>query len=110
MAEADLNSIIDYIAQDNPVRAETFGKELRAKAGQLAAQPNMGRTGRPGLPAGVHELVAHRNYILFYRVLDNARTVEILRIKHVYSTGIVLSLVLRLELKFMRGVIQWSKH
>ena len=32
------------------------------------------------------------------------------RIKHVCNTGIVLSLALRLGLKFMRGVIQWSKH
>jgi toxin ParE1/3/4 len=41
-----------------------------------------GRTGRPGLSAFLRELVAHRNYIVFYRVLDEARTVEILRVKH----------------------------
>jgi len=34
------------------------------------------------LPAGVRELVVHRNYIVFYRALDAARTVEILRLKH----------------------------
>nr|WP_237392621.1 type II toxin-antitoxin system RelE/ParE family toxin [Steroidobacter denitrificans] len=48
----------------------------------LAQPPKMGRAGRPGLPAFVRELVAHRNYILFYRVLDETRTVEILRVKH----------------------------
>jgi len=82
MAEADLDNIIDYIAQDNPTRAETFGQELRDKALPLAQHPKMGRTGRPGLPAFVRELVAHRNYIVFYRVLDDAGTVEILRVKH----------------------------
>ena len=82
MAEADLDNIIDYIAQDNPTRAETFGQELRDKTLPLAQHPKMGRTGRPGLPAFVRELVAHRNYIVFYRVLDETPTVEILRVKH----------------------------
>ena len=82
MAEADLDNIIDYIAQDNPTRAEEFGQELRDKTLPLAQHPKMGRTGRPGLPAFVRELIAHPNYIVFYRVLDEARTVEILRVKH----------------------------
>lgn len=82
MAEADLKNIIDYIAQDNPTWGETFGQALRDKTLPLARHPKMGRTGRPGLPAFVRELVAHRNYIVFYRVLDEANTVEILRVKH----------------------------
>lgn len=82
MAEADLGNIIDYIAQDNPARAETFGLELRDKIGALAQHPELGRAGRPGLPDGVRELVAHRNYIVLYRVLHEVRTVEVLRIRH----------------------------
>ena len=82
IAEADLNSIIDYIAQDNPTKAEEFGQELRDKTLPLAQHPKLGRTGRPGLPAFLRELVAHRSYIVFYRVLEEARTVEILRVKH----------------------------
>lgn len=82
IAEADLDSIIDYIAQDNPTKAEAFGQELRDKTLPLAQHPKLGRTGRPGLPPFLRELVAHRNYIVFYRVLDEARTVEILRVKH----------------------------
>ena len=82
MAEADLDSIIEYIAQDNPTRAEEFGQELRKNTLPLAQHPRLGRTGRPGMPAGVRELIAHRGYIMFYRVLDEARTVEILRVKH----------------------------
>jgi toxin ParE1/3/4 len=38
--------------------------------------------GRPGLPDWLRELVVHPNYIVFYRVLAEARTVEILRVKH----------------------------
>ncbi|MDZ4150391.1 MAG: type II toxin-antitoxin system RelE/ParE family toxin [Methylococcales bacterium] len=82
MAEADLDNIIDYIAQDNPTKAEKFGQALRDRVLPLAQHPKLGRTGRPGLPVFLRELVAHRNYIVFYRVLDEARTVEILRLKH----------------------------
>ena len=83
IAEADLGNIIDYIAQDNSTRAEEFGQELRDKTLPLAQHPKLGRTGRPGLPAFLRELVIHPNYIVFYRVLAEARTVEILRVKHV---------------------------
>lgn len=82
IAEADLNQIIDYIALDNPIKAVEFGHVLRAKVLPLEQNPKLGRTGRPGLPAFLRELVAHRNYIIFYRVLEESRTVEILRVKH----------------------------
>lgn len=82
MAEADLDSIIESISHDNPAREEEFGQALRDKTLPLAKHPLMGRTGRPGLPDFVRELIVHRNYIVFCRVLDEARTVEILRVKH----------------------------
>ncbi len=82
IAEADLDNIVDYIAQDNPIKAEEFGQELRAKVLPLAQQPRIGHTARPGLPDFLRELVVYPNYIVFYRVLDDARTVEILRVKH----------------------------
>ena len=82
MAEADLSDIIDYIAQDSPIRAETFGQELRDKVSLLAKHPKLGRSDRPGLPAFVRGLVAHQHYIILYRVLPDARIVEILRVKH----------------------------
>jgi len=82
IAEADLDNIIDYIAQDSPANAKKFGKELRDKTKQLAEFPCTGRSGRPSLPDWLRELVAHKNYIIFYRVLDESRTVEILRVKH----------------------------
>ncbi len=79
IAEADLDNIIGYIAQDSPANAKKFGKELRDKTKQLAVLPG---SGRPGLPSWLRELVAHKNYIIFYRVLDESRIVEILRVKH----------------------------
>jgi toxin ParE1/3/4 len=81
-AREDVRAIVRYIAQDNPTRAVTFGKELKDKTRPLADHPELGRTGRPGLPAYVRELVAHRNYIILYRLWAEADVVEILRVKH----------------------------
>jgi len=81
-AREDLRAIVRYIAEYDPGRARSFGQELRDKTQPLADYPALGRPGRPGLPASVRELIVHRNYIVFYRVLDAARTVEILRLKH----------------------------
>lgn len=82
LAELALDDIVEYIAQDNPALAVELVVELRDKAAALALHPMMGRSGRPGLPAFVRELVVHRNYIVFYRVLKEARIVEILQVKH----------------------------
>ena len=77
-AREDVHAILAYIGKDNPTRARSFGQELRDKI----QQPELDRSGRPGLPDYVRELVAHPNYIIFYRVLSDARIVEILRVKH----------------------------
>lgn len=81
-AREDLRGIVRYIGKDNPTRARSFGKELRDKTKPLARHPELGRTGRPGLPEWLRELVVHPNYIIFYRVLAEARTVEVLRVRH----------------------------
>lgn len=82
MAQEDLRTIVRYIGKDNPTRAKSFGKELRDKTKLLAQHPELGHTGRPGLPDWLRELVVHPNYIVFYRVLAEARTLQILRVKH----------------------------
>jgi plasmid stabilization system protein ParE len=81
-AGEDLLAIVRYIGKDSPVKARRFGQELRDRISLLAQHPELGHTGRPGLPDYVRELVVHRNYVVFYRVLNEAHTVEILRVKH----------------------------
>ncbi|SFW37817.1 type II toxin-antitoxin system RelE/ParE family toxin [Nitrosovibrio sp. Nv17] len=81
-AREDLGAIVRYIGKDNPTRARSFGEELRDKTLPLAQHPELGRTGRPGQPALVRELVIHRNYLVYYRVWNEAGIVEILRVKH----------------------------
>ena len=82
MAREDLRAIVRHIGRDNPTRAKSFGQELRDKTKPLAQHPELGRKGRPGLPEWLRELMVHPNYIVFYRVLAEARSVEILRLKH----------------------------
>ncbi|MHB8571157.1 MAG: type II toxin-antitoxin system RelE/ParE family toxin, partial [Metallibacterium sp.] len=69
MARDDLRAIVHYIGKDNPARAKSFGKELRDKTKPLAQHPELGRTGRPGLPDWLRELVVQPYYIVFYRLL-----------------------------------------
>mgnify|MGYP001402931967 FL=1 len=79
MAREDLRGIVRYIGKDDPTRAKSFAKDLRDKTRPLAQHPELGRPGR--LP-GIRELVAHSYYIIFYRVLAEDHTVQILRVKH----------------------------
>jgi len=46
---------------------------------QLAEHPELGRLGR--LP-DIYELVVHPNCIVFCPILDEARTVQVLRVRH----------------------------
>ncbi len=82
MKSEDLRAIVRYIGKDNLMHAKRFGKELRDKTKLLAQHPELRRAGRPGLPDWLRELVVHSNYIVFYRLLPEARTVQVLRVKH----------------------------
>ncbi|MGF1642158.1 MAG: type II toxin-antitoxin system RelE/ParE family toxin [Thiotrichales bacterium] len=81
-AREDLRAIVQFIGKDAPTRARAFGRDLHDKTLPLAQHPELGHTGRPGLAVPARELVVHRNHIVFYRVLHETRTVEILRVKH----------------------------
>lgn len=76
-AEADLEQIGDFIAQDHALRAKSFIRELRARCTSLSAHPWQGRA-TPTVGAGVRVLI-FRSYLIFYRV-DN--DVEIDRVIH----------------------------
>ncbi|MBS0326005.1 MAG: type II toxin-antitoxin system RelE/ParE family toxin [Proteobacteria bacterium] len=78
----DWNPESKRTTRGRPARAGAFGSELKQKTLVLADQPGLGRTGRPGMPTGVRELVVHPNYIIIHRVREAERTVEILRVKH----------------------------
>ena len=76
-AIADRKRIIAYIAQEKPRAAIELGDLLMEKAGLLDLYPLLGPVGRV---TGTRELTVHPNYILIYRLVDDA--VEVLRVKH----------------------------
>lgn len=76
-ADADLESVVAFIAQKSPAAAERIGLELVAIIFALDQLPNRGAPVRlwPGL-----RKIAHRHYLIIYRVNEAASVVEIVRI------------------------------
>jgi toxin ParE1/3/4 len=77
-AEADLEAIGDYIAQDNPARAVTFVQEFHETFTQLAEMPLSG-SARPYLGPGIRVRPVGR-YVVYYRPVSDG--VEIVRVLH----------------------------
>lgn len=78
VALENMATIADYIAQDKPDRATSFVREIREKTLVLADFPSIGRAGRV---AGTRELIAHKNFLVIYRV--KGKNIEIIRVRHV---------------------------
>ncbi|WP_230542485.1 type II toxin-antitoxin system RelE/ParE family toxin [Janthinobacterium sp. FW305-129] len=76
-AQEDLTAILTYIAQRNRPAALQLYNDIDNAISQLPHHPHLYRTGRV---AGTHELVAHPNYVVVYRV--EASAIEILAVMH----------------------------
>jgi toxin ParE1/3/4 len=84
-ALSSLAGITEYIEQDNPIRARTFVQEIRQKSNLLEQFPNLGRAGRV---VGVRELVAHKNYIIVYRVRgEDVQVIEVMHTARKFPTS-----------------------
>ncbi|MBN1086968.1 type II toxin-antitoxin system RelE/ParE family toxin [Erwinia aphidicola] len=68
-AKRDLYALIAFIAEENPYTAESLLQQLQESILPVAEHPYMFRAGR--VP-GTREIVAHPNYILIYKVLNDA--------------------------------------
>lgn len=79
MAEADRESIFDYIAQDNPSAALELDEEFKAKADNAARNPKLYK---PGRVRGTREIVVRPNYVMVYRVEKDGGTLAVLRVLH----------------------------
>jgi toxin ParE1/3/4 len=78
-AEADLESIGDWIARDNPARALTFVRELRRRCESLIDAPR----GYARVPRYEHLGIrrrVYRDYLIFYRIIDDK--IEVLHVLH----------------------------
>jgi toxin ParE1/3/4 len=78
LAEADLEAIGDYIANDNPRRALSFVRDLRERCRAIVQHPQAAPL-RPKLGRGVR-MVVFGDYLIFYR--HRKRMVIIERILH----------------------------
>jgi len=74
LAEQDIESIGDYIAQDNPVRAVSFTEELYQQCLLIAESPVIYKE-RPELGHSVRTC-AYGRYLIVFRVLDMEVRVE----------------------------------
>jgi len=80
-ARDDLQAIVLFIAQDNPVVAETFGFQLMAKVDLLAEFPQFGRVVPEEDDETIREVI-FRPYRIIYRVLSDQQVVAVARIWH----------------------------
>ncbi len=77
-AEADLESILEYLERTNSSAAQRCAMDFREKTEALARFPEMGRL-RPEIASDLRSTLVWP-YVLFYRVEDDV--VQILRILH----------------------------
>ena len=73
----DLDHIAEFIARDNPDRAQSFVHEIFNQVEALGRFPFMGSSSED---IDARELVVHRNYLVVYRLVGE--TVEILQVWH----------------------------
>jgi toxin ParE1/3/4 len=76
----DLKQIGQYIAKDNPLRADTFLAEIHAKCLAYAENSEMGRE-RADLSPKLRSF-PHGNYVVFYRRFR--RSIQIIRVIHAH--------------------------
>lgn len=72
-AARDLDSILDYIALDNPTAAENVYRSIVATAERLTQFPEMGRVGR--LPETREFSVSPLPYVIVYQIGSGVVTI-----------------------------------
>jgi toxin ParE1/3/4 len=77
LAQRDLETIGDYIAEDNPARAATFIRELRNQCNKIQQTPNAYRL-RSDIASGIRSSVYGRYVIYFTADNDIVRIIRIL--------------------------------
>jgi toxin ParE1/3/4 len=80
-ASTDLEEIVKYIMEDSPQGAERVANAILEKVETLKTFPQLGAIYPRARDKRVREVLSGK-YRIFYRVLDNAGRVEVLRIWH----------------------------
>ncbi len=80
-AIADLGGLVTFIRHDNPQAAEQFGYAIIGKAEKLDEFPLLGRVVPEFKIESIREII-HRPYRIVYRVREEQKLIEILRVWH----------------------------
>ena len=81
IAQEDLSSIFDWIAQDSPKRALSFVDKIDRRIGALAQSPYLGRIPRHArLKEYGYRVLILDSYLVFYKFRN--QTIEIHRVVH----------------------------
>lgn len=78
-AIADLDGIWDFIAKDSPPAADRVIDELNERFVLLSMNPEIGER-QPSLADGTYRRLTHRNYVIYYRPMDDA--IVLVRVLH----------------------------
>jgi len=77
-AEADLLSIVEYVAERSPKAAERLAEAIRTSTWPLSEHPYIFKSSQR--VSGCREIIVHPNYIVLYRVeLDR---IQVMRVVH----------------------------
>ncbi|MFG1295582.1 type II toxin-antitoxin system RelE/ParE family toxin [Xanthobacter variabilis] len=77
-AEADIEAIVLYIAEDNPLAARRWYDDIYRHCQQIGEMPGIG-VARPDVRSGLRSLPVG-NYLILYRQIDEGA--EIVRVVH----------------------------
>lgn len=76
--ESDLETIGDFIARDNPVRAVTFIRELREKLRHVAQDPLLYQL-RPDIGKDAR-IAVYGRYVILFRIIGDRGVVRVERV------------------------------
>jgi addiction module RelE/StbE family toxin len=80
-AISDLKDICGYISRDNPAASEKIGRGILSHVKILETFPFIGPAYPRGSSGTIREIV-YGNYRIFYEVIQNDATVDLLRVWH----------------------------
>ena len=86
--EVELNTILDFIGETNPMNALNFAKKLEAKIENLPNFPYKCRQSQKSSDENVRELIVE-GYVIPYRVNTQKETIVILGIFSENEWGII---------------------